>query len=166
VKRRKRARVVHFTDNSRIGRSFDHDEIVRADASQGYGIGWIGVVRPMPFIAGAMNEPTFAQEIQNFGNIVSAKTLVASEWQLKGGALKMIDQDVNVVRIDQSHFRWLAEKIFRMGDDELMQRRAGRDQYRHGHSAASACAPHALPGGGNSAGIAGKYRDVKASDID
>ena len=97
---------------------------------------------------------------------MAAESFVGAKRQLESRALKMTDQNMNVVGIDQSHFRRLAQEIFRMIHDELIQRRARRDQHRHRHSAAPAGAAHALPRGRNRSGIAGKHGNIQASDID
>ena len=54
-----------------------------------------------------MNETSIAQVLQNLGYVVSSESLVRSERQLERGALKMADDDVDIVRIDESHLRRL-----------------------------------------------------------
>ncbi len=52
-------------------------------------------------------------------------------------------------------FGRIAEKIVRMANDELVERRRRSDQNSAGASTAATCSTGALPGGGDGAGIAG-----------
>ena len=113
-----------------------------------------------------MYETALGKEFQDFGNIVTAKQLIRSERQLERGTLEMADQNVNVVRIDQPHLGRLAQKIFRMIDNELIQRRARGDKHRHRCSAAPACTPHTLPGRSDGARIPCKHGGIETADID
>ena len=165
VERGKCARIIHFADDARLTCRFHNHEIVRADASQGNGIGRIGIIRPVPLVSCAMNEAAILQEVENLGNVVAAELLVRAERQLESCALKVVDQDMNVVGIDQTHLGRLAQKILRMIHDELIQRRAGRHQDRDRHSAPPAGAAHSLPSRSDRPRIAGQDGHIQAADI-
>src|SRR5262249_59940528 len=92
--------------------------------------------------------------------------LADSERQFERGALKMADDDVNIVRIDQTHFRRLAQEVFRMIHNELIEGRARRYQHCNGHSAPPARSSHTLPRRCDRARISGEYRHIQAADID
>ena len=100
----------------------------------------------MPLASRTMYEAALAKKVQDLGNIMTAKALIRRERQLERCALEMADQNMNVFRIDEAHFRRLAQKIFRVTDDELIKRCARSHQHGHRHSAAPAGTPHALPG--------------------
>ena len=108
MQRGKRARKIDFTDDSWLARGFDNDKIIRADASERHRVRRIRVTRPMPLVARTMDEPALAQKVQNLRHIVHAKPLVRAKRQFERCALEMADEDVNVIGIDQSHFRRLA----------------------------------------------------------
>src|SRR2546422_3700188 len=100
MKRGKCAGIVDFPHNARLVGRFDDDEIVGADASQRDRIRRIRIARPMPFATCAMNEMPIAQVLEDLRDVVAAESLVRPEGQLKCRALKMADDDVNIIRID------------------------------------------------------------------
>src|SRR5262245_44459909 len=159
------AGIVHFSDDPGLLCRFHDDEIIRADASQRDRICRIRIAGPVPLIVCTMNETPIAQVFQYLRYIVTAKSLVGSERQLKRGALKMVNQNVNIIGIDKSQFRRLAQKIVRMIDNELIERRTRCHQYRYRYSAATAGSSHALPGGGDCSRIAGENGYVQATEI-
>src|SRR5438093_477033 len=120
----------------------------------------------MPFASRSMDEAALGQEFQDLGNVVTAKQLAGLERQLKRGALKMADQNMNVVGIDQAHLGRLAQKIFRVMDNELIQWRAGRHEHGHRHSAATAGTSDALPGRSDRARITCKHGGIETANID
>ena len=77
----------------------------------------------------------------------------------------MIHENFEIVRLDVGVFGRAAEKIVRMLDDELIERRGRGDQHRAGSAAAASGASGALPGGGDRAGIAGHHAGVERADI-
>ena len=81
-------------------------------------------------------------------------------------ALHVVDEDVQVVRIDQRALRRRVEEVRRVADDELIERRAAGDH--HGRRAArpASGAAGALPRGCNRARIAGHDRHVERADVD
>src|SRR5215813_958944 len=120
----------------------------------------------MPLIAGTVNKAAIAQVLEDLRHIVPAESLVDSERQLERSALKVADDDVNIVGIDETHFRRLTQEILWMIHDELIERRTRRYQNCHRRSAAPARSSHALPRRCNRPGISRKHRDIQAADID
>jgi hypothetical protein len=78
----------------------------------------------------------------------------------------MTDQYLNVVRIDQSTFRRLIQKVLRVIDDVLIQRRAGSHHHGHRHSAAAPGSSHALPCGRDGSGISRQYGYIETANVD
>src|SRR5262245_47888000 len=99
---------------------------------------------PVPLRSREMDKPSLPQVIEDFGHVMTTELLLSAERQFECRALKMADQNVYVLGIDQTHLRRLAEEILGMVDDELIQRRAGRDQHGNGHPGPTAGAAHAL----------------------
>ena len=92
--------------------------------------------------------------------------LVVRERQLECRALHVIEQDVQVVRIDQRVLGDASKKVRRVADDELIDRRAARDEHRRGPRRSAAGAAGALPRRGDRAGIARHHRHVERADVD
>src|SRR5207248_714098 len=116
--------IVHLADNPRFVCGLDDHEIIRTDASQGDRVRWIGIVCPVPFIAGSMNKTAVSQVLEDLGYVVTAESLVHCERKLEGGALQMAEQDLDIIGINETHLGRLAQKVFGMVDDELIERRA------------------------------------------
>jgi hypothetical protein len=101
VQHRERARVVRFADDPLVaGRLFDHDEVVRRDGPQAHGVGGVRLVRPVPVIVGELHEPRFGEHRQDLLHVHLAERLVARERQLERCALHVVEQNVQVVRVD------------------------------------------------------------------
>ena len=66
------------------------------------------------------------------GTILLSEALVGRERQLERRALDVIEQDLQVVRVDQRVLRRGAEEVVGMPDDELIERRARGHQHRGG----------------------------------
>src|SRR5262245_5048962 len=96
---------------------------------------------------------------------MTTKSFVDLKRKLESGALKMTEQDVDILRIDETHFRWLRQEILRVIDDVLIQRRTGCNQYRHRCSTAPAGTTHALPGRRDSSRISGENGNIETSDV-
>ena len=78
----------------------------------------------------------------------------------------MVDENFQIVGLDVGMFGRAAEKIFRMLDDELIERRGRSHEHSAGSAAAASGASRALPGGGDRAGIAGHHAGIERADID
>lgn len=77
----------------------------------------------------------------------------------------MVEQNIKVIRVQQSVFRALREEILRVSDDVLIQRGRGRNEYGETRILAATGTTGFLPGGGNGARIAAKNTSLKAADI-
>jgi hypothetical protein len=95
-----------------------------------------------------------------------AEWFLHTKRKFKRRTLKMTDQYLNVVRIHQSAFRRLIQKVLRMIHDVLIQRRAGSHHHRHRHCAAATGSPHALPCGCDGSGISRQYGNVETANVD
>jgi hypothetical protein len=85
---------------------------------------------------GAVYKPLLRENCQHLLHVVAAELLLLRERQLESGALHVIDEDVQVVRIDQRALRRRVEEIGRVPDDELIEGRTAR--HHHGRGAAGA----------------------------
>ena len=120
------------------------------------------VARPHPPDARAPARPAG----QDLLHVVTAERFAARERQLERGAFDVIDEDVQVVGIDERPFRRGVEKVRRVADDELIERRAARHHDRGRSARAAPGASGALPRRGNRARIAGHDADVERADVD
>ena len=94
--------------------------------------GGIGFLRPVPVLAGAMQKARFGEALAEFGNIHAAKFFVRRDRQFERGALQMIHQNFQIVRLDEGVLGRAAEEIIRMLHDELVERRGRSDQHGAG----------------------------------
>src|SRR5215475_163094 len=166
VQSRKRARVIDLSDDPAFSRGLHDNKIVGADASQRDRVGGIGVVCPMPLISRPMYESALAQELQDLGDVMPSKSLIGFERKFECRALKVIDEDMNVVGIDKPHLRRLVQKIVRVIDNELIERCAGGHKYGNRHSTAASGSADPLPARCDRPRITCKHRHVQAPDID
>src|SRR5215471_800360 len=166
VESRKRAGVIDLSDDPVFSRGLHDNKIVGADASQRDRVGGIGVVCPMPLISRPMDESAIAQELQDLGDVVPSESLIGLEWKFECRALKVIDEDMNVVGIDKPHLRRLVQKIVRVIDNELIERCAGGHKHGNQHSTAAPGPADPLPGRCDRPRIPRKDRHVQAPDID
>ena len=113
-----------------------------------------------------MHEPLFGQKAQHLLDIVTAERLRSRERQLERRALDVIDEDVEVVRIDERALRRRIEEVTRISDDELIERRAARHHDRRRSTGAPAGSAGSLPCCRDRAWIAGHDRHVERADVD
>ena len=114
----------------------------------------------------SVDQPLLGQYRKYVAEIVPAEGLVPGKRQLERRALDVIDEDVQVVGIDQRPLRRAIEEIRRVADNELIERRAARDEDGGRPAGAATRASRPLPGGGNRAGIPGHHRHVERADVD
>ncbi len=112
-----------------------------------------------------MKETSLGEARAEIAEINVAEFLTRSDGQFKRGAFQMIDEDFQIVRLDESVFGSIAEKIIWMAHDELIERRRGSHQHRAGASAAPSRAAGALPGGGDRAWITCHDDGIERADI-
>src|SRR4030095_4957336 len=113
-----------------------------------------------------MDGSTLRQVFENFRNVVAAKSLLFTKWQFKCRALKMADEDMDVIGIDQSLLRRLTKKVFRMIDDILVQWSARCHQHGYRHSTSTPGPAYSLPCRSNGSRISRQDGDIQASDVD
>ena len=89
-----------------------------------------------------------------------------AERQLERRAFDVIDEDVQVVRIDQRAFGRGAEEIRRVPHDKLIDRGAAGDHHGGRPAGATTRASGTLPGRGNRARISGHHTHVERADVD
>src|SRR5712692_7383456 len=86
--------------------------------------------------------------------------------QFERSTFQVIDEDFEIVGLDEGVFGSVAEKIVRVANDELIERRGGSHQHGAGASTAATSAAGALPGGRDGAGIAGHDDGIEGADVD
>ena len=142
------------------------DEVVRRDRAQAHRVGRIGLVRPVPLPVGVMDESFLGEHREDLLDVLVSEPLVVAERQLERGALHVVEEDVQVVGVDERVLGRRVEEIRRVADDELIDRRAARDEHRGRARGAAAGAAGALPRGGDRPRVAGHHRDVERADVD
>ncbi len=112
-----------------------------------------------------MKETRFGKALAEIGKIDGAESFVRCNGEFEGRALQVVDENFQIIGLDVGVLGRAAEKIFRMLDDKLIERRGGGDENRAGSAAAAAGAARTLPGGGNRAGVASHHAGVKRANI-
>src|SRR5262249_60472806 len=105
----------------------DAAELARRPRPQAAGARRIGLGRPPPGSVAEMAEPLLRQHAENLLNDRvpdSAERFIRRKRQLERRALEVIDEDVQVVRVDERVLRGPTEEVGRIADDELIERRA------------------------------------------
>ena len=95
-----------------------------------------------------------------------AEDLARLERQLEGGRPQVRQQHVQVVRVEACFLGRPLEQELRMVDDVLVDRRSRGDQDRHARSLPPAGPAELLPGRRDGSRVAGKDRDIEATDVD
>ena len=100
--------------------------------AQADGVGRVRLVRPVP-VAGRLlgraglaevHEALLRQDAEDLLQVLPAERLAGRERQLERRALDVVDQDLQVVRIDERVLGRRVEEVRRVADDELVERRA------------------------------------------
>ena len=116
--------------------------------------------------AGVVEVARFGKPRARLRQVDFTEALVRADGKLERGAFQMIDENLEIVRLDERVFGRIAEEIVRVADDELIERRRGSDQHGAGAARAAAGAAGALPGRSDRAGIAGEHGGVERADVD
>ena len=95
-----------------------------------------------------------------------AERLAALEGQLERRALQVLDQDLDVVRIDARLFDGRAEQERGLARQVLVERRARRDEDADALGAPPPGAAEALPRRRDRARVAGAHHGVELADVD
>src|ERR1700681_4718621 len=94
-----------------------------------------------------VQEPEVRQKAAQIARIMSAEPFAVTNRQLESRAFHVADQDLQIVGIDVGMFWRALEKVFRMLDDVLVKRRAGRYQHCQGSRLPPSGGPGGSPGG-------------------
>src|SRR6266704_560630 len=156
---------IHFADDSGCASDIDDYEIVAAYGPQADGIGGIGLLRPMIIFSGEMKKTGLGEPRAKIREIYITELFARSNGQFERGAFQMIDEDFQIVRLDESVLRSVAEKIVGVSNDELVERRRGSHEHGAGASTAAASTAGTLPGGGDGAGISGHDDGIQRANI-
>ncbi len=159
---------VHFSHHPGAGRVGNiHDEVVfRHGGAQADFTGGEILGAPVVRIADLPQNIAVAQKIQHFFAAHGiAQGFAGLEGQFVCGTLEVVQQDIQVIRIQQSIFCRLIKEVFGMGHDELIQRIGGRHHERGGNAVATAGTAGLLPGAGDGAGIAAQNTGFQSADI-
>src|SRR2546426_7371758 len=116
-----------------------------------------GLTAPEPASGRARRGPVFFKELQQLLHVGGAKPLVLHERQLEQAGLQVSREQQQVVRVDEA-FLWIgAEEVLWVADDELVERRARRDEHAD-RAGPAARAPQLLPGRRDGPRIADQHR--------
>ena len=169
MQRRRAAGEIGLADDFGLASDVDDDEIVRRDRSEADRIGGIRLARPRParpvIASAAIDDPLLGQNAEDLLQVVAAEPFIGGERQLERRAFDVIDEDVQVVRIDQRVFGRGVEEVRRMADDELIQRGTRGDHHRRRPARAPAGPSGALPCRRNRSGIPRHHAGIERPDI-
>jgi hypothetical protein len=113
-----------------------------------------------------VHEPAFRQDAEHLLDVVAPVLLRGRERQLERGALHVLDENVQVVRIDERVLGRRVEEVRRIADDELIERRAAPDEHGRRAPGAPPRASGPLPCRGNRPRIAGHHAYIQRPDVD
>ena len=160
-----RDRERNLRNHGIVLRNVDHDKVVARNGAQADGVGWIAVARPVPRFRRMIYQTKIGQKLTQLSGVVRAKFLAFFHGQFKSRALQMIDQNLCIVRVDRRPLRRLSKKIFRVLDDELVERCRARHHHGQRRVLTAARAARSLPGRGNRTGIAGKDNRIERTNV-
>src|SRR6266436_5854415 len=157
---------IHFADDRGLAGDVDDHEIIAGHGAQTDGVGRVGFLRPVIIFSRQMQITSFGEARANIEEIDIAEFIVGRYRQFKRSAFQMVDEDFEVVRLDESVLRGVAEKIVRVANDELIERRRRSHQHGAGASAAAAGTAGALPSGGDGARVSSHDDGIERTYID
>src|SRR5207249_10627029 len=120
---------------------------------------------PEPTAARPRHRTVFLEKLQQLLDVSRSQPLVVHEWKLEQPRLQMRGEQEQVVGIDEAFLGIGAEEIFGMADDELVERRAGRDKHAH-RPRPSYRAAQLLPVRRDGPRLADQHRALQAPDVD
>ena len=104
------------------------------------------------------------QQLRCSGRISQA--LAVLKRQLKRRALEVVEQNIQIIRIQQRVLRRALHQIVRVGHDVLVKRRRRRDVEHDGRSLAPPGAPRLLPCTCDCSRIAAQHARIQRADVD
>ena len=159
---------VHLGDDPVVPgvRRIHDNHILRIDAPEAHLVGGIALGRPVPAGAGAVENPLPLKVIEQLLQVFPAEALPLLEGELEGGALDVVQEDQQVVRIDPAELGGAGKKVIGVLHDELVQGGAAGDEEGQALARAPPRPPGLLPGAGDGAGIAAEDRRLQVADVD
>ena len=163
----RRREAVDLPDHARAAvRRVDDHHVVVARGAERHRLGRERLIGPVVPALGLVQDPVLVEVGEDAERVLRAEPLGAVERQLEGGALEVLDQDVQVVRVHQAGLRRPSEDELGMLDDVLVRRRARRDDEGDGQILAAPGTADLLPGRRDRAGIADEHRRLQGADVD
>ena len=109
--------------------------------------------------------PVLLEQLEQLVHVGPAEALLVFERQLEQAGLQVAGEEQEVVGVDQPLLRIGAEEVLGVADDELVERRARRDE--HADRAGPPPRPaQLLPGGRDGPRVADEDRGLQAADVD
>ncbi len=132
VDQHRRGEGVDLADDDRpvTGAVVDDDDVVPRSRPQADALGRVGLGHPVPDALMLVQQAHLGQELQRILWPVATEALAALEGQFEGGALDVLDDDQEIVRVNPPALRRPLEEIVRVTDDELVERRGRRHEDR------------------------------------
>ena len=84
----------------------------------------------MPLIRRRVDQPGFLEDAEHLLHVHLPVRFLLGERQLERGAFHMVDEDMQVIGVDERVLGRRVEEIGRIPHDELIERRAARDEDR------------------------------------
>jgi hypothetical protein len=148
-----------------VGRIDDHDVVV-ARGPQRHRLCRECLIGPVITALRLVQDPVLVEVAQHPEGVLGPEALRSVERQLERGALEVLDQHVQVVRVHQAGLGRAAEHELGVLDDVLIGRGARRDDERDREVLAAPGTADLLPGGRDRAGVAHEHRRLEGADVD
>ncbi len=144
----------------------DDDDVGSRGGAQADLFGRIRFGRPVPGVAGVVQDALILQEIEHLKRIDVAERIAVMEREFECGAFQVVDQNEQIVRVDQPVFWSTGKEVIRMLHDELVERRGRSHQHRQRNAFTPTGPSRLLPGAGDRARIAGHDASVQRANVD
>ena len=155
-----------FADDLGVVADVDDHEVVAGHLTEADGVRRVGFRGPVPSPSGPMHHAGLLEETAEFARLVRSEPLALLDGQLECSALQVVDENLQVVRIDVGVLGRALEEVLRMLDDVLIERRRGRDEHADRGIAPAPGAARALPSGGEGTRVAGEHHGIERADVD
>ena len=158
--------LVHLADDLGAGgRGVDDHDVVGGQPAQRDALGRERVLGPERAAAGPGDHPVLLEHLEQLADVGRAEPLAVRERQLEEPGLQVAGQDEQVVGVDQRLLRRRLQEVLGVADDELVERRARRDE--DGDRAGPPAGPaQLLPRGRDGARVADHDRRLQRADVD
>ena len=95
---------IDFCDGPILIIQIQNDKIFFGDVAQADRVGRIGFFAPMPRFARPGHHPLIIEEIKDFSPFLGAESFTLLEGKFKSGTLDVADQNLQIVRMNESVF--------------------------------------------------------------